>query len=39
LFGLLQQMRIQAIIDNVITSHGNWEGLTPGWVITLWLGR
>jgi transposase len=37
LFGLLQQMRIQAIIDNIITSHGNWEGLTPGWVITLWL--
>ncbi len=37
LFGLLQQMRIQVIIDNVITPHGNWEGLTPGWVITLWL--
>jgi transposase len=37
LFGQLQQMRIQVIIDNVITSHGNWQGLTPGWVITLWL--
>ena len=37
LFGLLQQMRIQVILDNVITPHGNWEGLTPGWVITLWL--
>ena len=37
LFGLLQQMRIQVIIDNVITPHGNWQGLTPGWVITLWL--
>ena len=37
LFGLLQQMRIQDIIDRVITPHGNWEGLTPGWVITLWL--
>lgn len=37
LFGLLQQMRIQVIIDHVITPHGNWQGLTPGWVITLWL--
>lgn len=37
LFGLLQQMRLQVIIDKVITPHGNWQGLTPGWVITLWL--
>lgn len=37
LFGLLQQMRIQVIIDKVITPHGNWQGITPGWVITLWL--
>jgi len=37
LFGLLQQMGIQAIIDNAITPHGNWQGLTPGWVIMLWL--
>lgn len=37
LFGLLQQMRIQVIIDKVIMPHGNWQGLTPGWVITLWL--
>jgi transposase len=37
LFGLLQQMGLQVIIDQVITPHGNWEGLSPGWVITLWL--
>jgi transposase len=37
LFGLFQQMHIQAILDTVITPHGNWQGLTPGWVITLWL--
>jgi transposase len=37
LFGLLQQMRIQSIIDNAIRPHGNWQGLTPGWVSTLWL--
>jgi transposase len=37
LFGQLQQMRIQVIIDKVITPHGNWQGLTAGWVITMWL--
>lgn len=37
LFGLLQQMRIQSIIDRAIKAHGNWQGLTAGWVITIWL--
>lgn len=37
LFELLQQMRIQSIIDSVIRPHGNWQGLSPGWVITIWL--
>jgi transposase len=37
IFGLLQQMRIQVIIDNVIVPHGNWQGLSPGWVIVIWL--
>ncbi len=37
LFGLLQQTGIQAILDAVIVSHGNWQGLTAGWVITIWL--
>ena len=37
LFGILQQMGIQSIIDSVISPHGNWQGLTPGWVITIWL--
>lgn len=37
LFGLLQQMSIQANLDAVIVAHGNWQGLTPGWVITIWL--
>lgn len=37
LFGLLQQMRIQEIVDAVIKPHGNWQGLTPGWVIIIWL--
>jgi len=37
IFGLLQRMRIQIIVDNVITPHGNWQGLSPGWVIAIWL--
>lgn len=37
IFGHLQKMHIQAVIDGVIETHGNWEGLSPGWVITIWL--
>lgn len=37
IFGHLQKIHIQAIIDQVIETHGNWEGLSPGWIITIWL--
>jgi len=37
IYGMLEQMGIQGIIDNEINPHGNWAGLSPGWVITLWL--
>jgi transposase len=37
IFGLLQRMHIQIIVDDIITPHGNWQGLSPGWVITIWL--
>jgi transposase len=37
LLGHLQKMHIQETIDRVITPHGNWQGLSPGWVITIWL--
>lgn len=36
-FGLLEKIGIQAIIDRVIKPHGNWQGLSPGWVITIWM--
>ena len=36
-YGLLQKMNIQAIIDRVIQPHGNWQGLSIGWVVTIWL--
>ena len=37
LFGLLQQMGVQSILDSGIQPHGNWQGLSPGWVVTVWL--
>ena len=37
IFGLLQSMHIQAVIDEVIETHGNWKGLSPGWLVTIWL--
>lgn len=37
IYGLLEQMGIQGIIDRELNPHGNWAGLSPGWVITLWL--
>lgn len=37
IFGLLQKMHIQAIVDQIIRPHGNWQGLSLGWVITIWL--
>ena len=37
IFGFLQKMGIQAIIDQTIKPHGNWQGLSPGWLITIWL--
>ena len=37
IYGLLEKMGIQIILDDVITPHGNWEGLSPGWVMTIWL--
>jgi len=37
IYGLLQKMKTQATIDKAIQPHGNWQGLSIGWVITIWL--
>jgi transposase len=37
IYGLLKKMDVQATIDNAIQPHGNWQGLSVGWVITVWL--
>jgi len=36
-YGMLQRMGIQEIMDSVVKAHGNWVGLSPGWVMTIWL--
>jgi transposase len=37
IYGLLEQMGVQTVVDNVVGPNGNWQGLSPGWVITTWL--
>lgn len=37
LFGFIEKMGIQTAIDTVIKPHGNWQGLSLGWVVTIWL--
>ena len=37
LFGFLQQMGIQEILDKFVEPHGNRKGLSVGWLITAWL--
>ena len=36
-YGMLERMGVQSSMDSVVTPHGNWIGLSPGWVTTLWL--
>lgn len=37
IYGLLQKMNLQAILDRTIEPHGNWQGLSIGWVVAIWL--
>jgi transposase len=37
LYGFIKKMGIQTAVDTVIQGHGNWEGLSMGWVVTIWL--
>jgi transposase len=37
LYGFLEKMGIRSAIDTVIKPHGNWQGLSMGWVVTIWL--
>jgi transposase len=37
LYGMIKRMGIQEIVDQVVKAHGNWQGISPGWVISIWL--
>jgi len=37
LLAQMEQMGLPALIDRYFPTHGNWEGLAPGWVTTIWL--
>ena len=38
LLHILQQMDVPEQIDQAYTPHQNWQGLSLGWVTTVWLG-
>ena len=33
----LERMGIQPLLDEHFSTHGNWVGLSPGWVTVIWL--
>jgi hypothetical protein len=33
----MQRMELPTLIDSHFPAHGNWDGLSLGWVITIWL--
>ncbi len=37
LLAQLKRMNVPSLLDQHFPQHGNWQGLSPGWVITLWL--
>jgi len=37
LLSQMQQMALPALIDQYFPAHGNWQGLSPGWLCTIWL--
>ena len=37
LLTLWQQMDLPALLDAHLPTHGNWRGLSLGWVTTVWL--
>jgi transposase len=37
LLAQMQQMGLPALLDEPFPTHGNWQGLSLGWVSTIWL--
>lgn len=39
LLAQMKQMELPNLIDSYFSAHGNWQGLDPGWVTTIWLAH
>jgi len=37
LLAQLQRLGVQPLLDEHVPTHGNWVGLSLGWVTVLWL--
>ena len=37
LLAQLERMGVQALLDKHFPTHGNWQGLSLGWVVVFWL--
>ena len=37
LFAQQERMGVQPLVDECFAPHGNWEGISPGWVVAGWL--
>jgi hypothetical protein len=35
----LERMGVQQLLDKHFPTHGNWQGLSLGWVASIWLGH
>jgi transposase len=38
IIGLAQQLRLPEILDQHIGNHGNHQGLSNGWLASVWIG-
>ena len=34
-----KRMGVQPLLDKHFPTHGNWQGLSLGWVASIWLGH
>ena len=39
LLAQLNRMGVQGLLDQHFPTHGNWQGLSLGWVASIWLGH
>src|ERR1051326_824399 len=37
LLGIIEEMGVRRVIDAQIRPHGNWEGISVGTVVSVWL--